>query len=231
VTSSRLCECLNPQYKTREWSELALHPEVQDTNCDAWKRLLDLVEQAARDGREEFAPQREMQPEDWEQIVTLPPSIAKLKSVKHLMLYGSHLVRIPPEIGGMTALKVFTPYTSYRLHYFPYEITRCLELKESTVSTRALYGNQDYRPPFPRLPAISPGGAPEHCSVCCGAFAESGPLQYWISLWVATDVLPLLVHACSAACVGRLPQPATRYVAEAHQGGLEIKQPERLYLL
>ncbi len=142
----------------------------------------------------------------------------------------------------MTALKEFTPYTSYRLHYFPYEITRCLELKESTVSTRALYGNQDYRPPFPRLPAISPGGAPEHCSVCGSPFAESGPLQYWISpesgplqywisLWVATDVLPLLVHACSAACVGRLPPPAKRYVAEAQQGGLGIKQPERLYLL
>ena len=73
MTSSRLCECLNPQYETREWSELALHPEVQDTNCDAWKRLLDLVELAARDGREEFAPRRELQPEDWEQIVTLPP--------------------------------------------------------------------------------------------------------------------------------------------------------------
>lgn len=40
------------------------------------------------------------------------------------MLYGSNLVRIPPEIGAMTSLEEFTPYTSYRLHWVPYEITR-----------------------------------------------------------------------------------------------------------
>jgi len=195
-----LCECLNPQYKTRKWSELALHPEVQDTNCDAWKRLLDLVELAARDGSEEFAPRREMPPEDWEQIVTLPPSIAKLKNVKHLMLYESYLVRIPPEIGAMTALKEFTPYTSYRLHYFPYEITRCLELKESTVSTRALYGNQDYRPPFPRLPAISPGGSArtlQRVRRCvCGVRAAA-----ILDLAVGRDGCAAIAGACLLGCL------------------------------
>ncbi|MER7694405.1 hypothetical protein [Streptomyces sp. NPDC097610] len=40
------------------------------------------------------------------------------------MLYGSDLVRISPEIGTMTSLEEFTPYTSYRLHWFPYKITR-----------------------------------------------------------------------------------------------------------
>lgn len=35
------------------------------------------------------------------------------------MLYRSNLVRIPPEIGAMTSLEEFTPYTSYRLHWFP----------------------------------------------------------------------------------------------------------------
>ena len=56
-------------------------------------------------------------------------------------LYGSGLVRIPPEVGEMTALEDFDPYTSYRLHWFPFEITRCPKLKDSRVSTRALYGN------------------------------------------------------------------------------------------
>ena len=31
------------------------------------------------------------------------------------MLYRSNLVRIPPEIGMMTSLEEFDPYTSYRL--------------------------------------------------------------------------------------------------------------------
>jgi len=227
------CNCLDPQYeKTQTWSELALHSEPQDTTCDAWKRLLDLVEQAAHDGREVFKPAPEMQWEDWIQIVTLPPTIAKLKAVKHLMLYGSNLVRIPPEIGEMTFLEEFTPYTSYRLHYFPYEITRCAKLKKSAVSTRALYGNKSYRPPFPRLPSISQEYTPQSCSVCSGPFPKQGPLQFWISLVVGTDVLPLLVHACSEECVRQLPQPAKTYVQEPHQGGLDLKQPVKgLYCL
>jgi hypothetical protein len=40
----------------------------------------------------------------------LPPAIAKLTEVKHLVLYGTNLVRIPPEIGAMSALEVFAPY-------------------------------------------------------------------------------------------------------------------------
>src|SRR4051794_934109 len=90
--------------------------------------------------------------EKYNQIVVLPPTIAKLKSVKVLSLYRSNLVRIPPEIGEMTSLEEFDPYTSYRLHWLPYEITRCQNLKRSRVSPRALFGNYKYRPPFPRLP-------------------------------------------------------------------------------
>ena len=223
------CHCLDPQHETQKWSELRLHSEPQDTNCEGWKHLIDLVQQAAHDGRELFAPGRLIPHDQWIQVVRLPPTIARLKAVKHLMLYGSNLVRIPPEIGEMTALETFTPYTSYRLHFFPYEITRCSRLKESSVSTRALYGNEKYRPPFPRLPDISRGRTPERCSVCAGSFQESGPLQFWVSLRVATDVLPLLVHACSHECVRRLPKPAKDCVPEPHQGGLEIKQTPGLY--
>src|SRR4051812_27794233 len=143
-----LCHCLDAQYRKARWSELKLHTEQQETARSGWARLLELIEAAAYDKREEFSPGREMRPGQWTQIVTLPPSIAKLKSVKHFILYGSSLVRIPPEIGEMTSLEQFTPYTSYRLHWFPFEITRCANLKRSTVSTRALYGNFKYRPPF-----------------------------------------------------------------------------------
>jgi uncharacterized protein (TIGR02996 family) len=226
-------------------SDVEFHHDVQDTECEPWQRLLDLVEEAAADGRSEFAPFLGMEPHEWIQIVTLPPSISKLKAVKHLMLYGSHLVRIPPEIGDMESLEKFTPYTSWRLHWFPYEITRCTNLADSTVSTRCLYGNYKSRPPFPRLrpEAIEtwPGRLQEAlrkhgqvpmiraCSVCNRPFEDMRRHRVWISLSVATDVLPLLVNACSPECIERLPPGATNYVATAHQGGLEIPQPEPLW--
>ena len=96
-----------------------------------------------------------MPPEMRIQIVTLPPTIAKLKSVKVLYLVGSHLVRIPPEFGELTRLEEFDAYTSYRLHWLPYEITRYRRLKRSRISTLTLYGNYKYRPPFPRLESQS----------------------------------------------------------------------------
>jgi len=223
--SRQICHCLDPQYKNSRWPALQIHTEQQDTECSGWQRLNELVEQAARDGRKDFSPAREMTPAEWAQITELPRSIAKLKSVKHLLLYGSSLVRIPPEIGEMDALEKFTPYTSYRLHWFPYEITRCRKLNASTVSTRALYGNYKYRPPFPRLPQIIPELVPVGCSVCKGPFDEGPPLQCWISLPVGTDVIPLLVHACSDHCISKLPSPPSNYVSIPHRGGLNVKQP------
>lgn len=220
-----LCHCLDAQYRKARWPELKLHTEQQDTACSGWARLLELIETAASDKREEFSPSREMMPEQWTQIVTLPPTIAKLKSVKHFILYGSSLVRIPPEIGEMTSLEQFTPYTSYRLHWFPFEITRCANLKRSTVSTRALYGNYKYRPPFPKLSQLHDSYTPTRCSVCDTPFGDSTPLQYWVSLGVATDVLPLLIHACSTECLSRIPTPPEAYVQTTHQGGLGLKQP------
>jgi hypothetical protein len=218
------CHCLDAQYSRQRWRALSLHSEVQDTDAPAWNGLLELIEQAAADGREEFSPAREMDPRDWAQIVALPSNIAKLKSVKHLIVYGSSLVRIPPEIGEMSSLEQFTPYTSYRLHWFPFEITRCKRLKRSTVSTRALYGNYKFRPPFPRLPQLLQAMIPDRCSICDGPF-PSQPLQAWISLPVATDVLPLLVHACSKDCLRNLPQPPDGYVPNPHCGGLDLAQP------
>lgn len=93
------------------------------------------------------------------------------------------------------------------------------------MSTRAIYGNYKYRPPFPRLPQLTSELVPEKCSVCDGAFKDGEVLQRWISLAVATDVIPLLVHACSKDCITRLPTPAKNYVPYPHEGGPGIKQP------
>lgn len=199
--------------------------------------MLALIDEAAADGREVFKPLVEMSPEERRQVITLPPSIAKLTAVKHLVLYGSNLVRLPAEIGALTSLEEFEPYTSHRLHWFPYELTRCKNLRDSTVSTRSIFGNSKYRPPFPVLrqgplpsgdldPGLWGADAINSCSVCNSPFAERGIRQVWLSARVATDVLPLLVNACSDACVGALPQGAEHHIRVPHSGGRDIVQPE-----
>lgn len=213
------------------------HSERQDTSAPGWLHMLSLIDAAAADGREVFKPLVEMGPEERRQVITLPPSIGKLTAVKHLVLYRSNLVRLPAEIGAMASLEVFEPYTSHRLHWFPYELTRCKNLKRSTVSTRSVFGNYKFRPPFPvlrqgRLPSGDPDpglwGADSisSCSVCNSPFTERGVRQVWLSAWIATDVLPLLVNACSDACVEALPQGAEDYVRVPHSGGRHIVQPE-----
>lgn len=217
-------------------TELDIHPEPQDTECEAWSLLLRLIDEAAADGRKRFSPGAEIPLDLWPDIVTLPPTIAKLTVVRELDLYGSHLIAVPPEIGEMSSLRSFDPYTSRRLHWFPYEITKCKQLQESRVSTRHLYGNYKNRLPFPLLPAELPAGSvPGQCSVCDGPFHASGPIQTWISLWVATDVLPLLVHACSGRCIEALPrapgkQPDAmsgkfKFLEYPHLGGRDLQQP------
>jgi len=204
-----------------------IHTESQDTTCEAWQQLLGLIDEAADESREEFIPGAEMSEEMRRQIITLPPSIAKLISVKKFSLYGSNLIAIPPQIGEMKALEEFHPYTSRRLHWFPYEITRCPALRDSTVSTRNIFGNFKYRMPFPELPSPVPiGSTPARCSVCQGPLADSEAIQVWISLQVATDVLPLLVHACSDGCVRSLPTPPEGYVDRPHRGGIDLAQPD-----
>src|SRR5262249_11692539 len=145
-----------------------------------------------------------------------------------------------------TSLVEFDPYTSYRLHWFPYEITRCKHLADSRVSTRALYGNYKYRPPFPRLQprTTMPNGRVEpeglslkygsvssvrNCSVCDRPFEDKRQHRVWISLRVATDVLPLLVNACSQECISNLPTPPDGYVNRPHRGGLDVEQPPRRF--
>lgn len=233
------CSCIE-QSGPHPLARVGFHAERQDPTAPGWRRLLELVEEAAADGREEFKPLIELSPEERRQVITLPPSIAKLTAVKHLVLYGSNLVRLPPEIGAMAGLEEFTPYTSYRLHWFPYEITRCRRLARSTVSTRTLFGNFKLRPPFPKLtssPDSLTGPDPERldpgcwgptarhgCSVCDGPIPQGSLQQVWISLRVATDVLPLLVNACSSECVASLPGGARDHISTAHRGG-RVDQP------
>jgi hypothetical protein len=232
------CKCVGHSVATRP-ATVSFHGDRQDIEAAGWRHLLVLIDEAAADGRTVFKPFVELSAPERRQIVTLPPAIAKLTAVKHLVLYGTNLVRIPPEIGAVTSLEVFEPYTSHRLHWYPYELTRCARLANSTVSTRVLYGNFKFRPPFPALrpmtvageadfAALDPGvwgvDAVRTCSVCDGPVGRE-LRQVWISRRVGTDVLPLLENACSAACVAALPEPHRGYIPTPHTGGPDVVQP------
>jgi hypothetical protein len=137
------------------------------------------------------------------------------------------LKRLPPEIGEMEALEYFDPYTSYDLHWFPYEITKCKNLKDSRVSTRTLYGNFKNRMQFPRLTnnPVRYFGDSVKCSICGKTITYRQTNQLWISLKVGTDVLPLLTNLCSQECEEKLPKPPKGFVQHPHKGGTELKQP------
>lgn len=214
-----VCTCMQVAHPS-----LRLHDEPQDTECDAWKKLLEIIERAIIDAPEDFAPLRTLSPRERMQIVTLPPSIGRLESVRNLVLYGSHLVRVPPELGELRTLQRFDPYTSYRLHWFPYELSRA-GFASSTVSTRALYGNSKFRPHFPLLKSHVGPPLRRACSVCRAEFDDRGDFRVWISLRLGTDVLPLLVNACGEGCVERLPKPPDGYLQTAHRGGPAVVQP------
>jgi hypothetical protein len=205
----------------------SIENDVQDRNSVAWKKLCEYVDFIAAEGKEEFSPREYLGEELFAQIHTLPESIAKLKKVKKVWLYGSKLKRIPPQIGQMEALEYFDPYTSYQLHWFPYEITKCKHLKYSRISTRALYGNYKNRMGFPRLDhnPVRYIGEKVRCSVCDREMTYEQTNQVWITLRIATDTVPLLANLCSQACQDSLPKPPENYVSYPHKGGADLIQP------
>ena len=200
---------------------------VQDRESVAWYSLCDYIELVAAKSIEEFTPLEALGSELFSQIHTLPETISKLKKVKKVCLYGSKLKRIPPEIGEMESLEYFDPYTSYDLHWFPFEITKCKKLIDSRVSTRALFGNYKNRMRFPLL-AHNPVryiGEKVKCSVCNNEISYDETNQLWISLKVGTDILPLLVNLCSKKCETDLPKPPQGYIPYPHKGGADLIQP------
>jgi hypothetical protein len=66
---------------------------------------------------------------------------------------------------------------------------------------------------------------PDECSVCGESLVEQKPIRRWITLAVGSDDLPLLVNACSMACIKLIPSPPEGYVQEPHIGGHHAHQP------
>jgi len=205
--------------------------DVQDTESEAWQKLCEYVEIVAKEEREEFIPFEALGKELYMQIFTLPKSIAKLKSVKKVLIYGSKLKRIPIEIGEMESLEEFDPYTSYNLHWYPFEIFYCQKLIDSRMSTRILYGNYKNLLYFPDLrnnPVKYQEGRLK-CSICKKKLKAAETNQFWITLYLGTDNFPLLANICSATCekvLNDLPKPYPYFLQAPHKGGLNLEQPE-----
>lgn len=201
--------------------------DIQNRDSVAWKKLCEYVDQVAESGTDEFVPREYLGDELFAEIFTLPESIAKLKKVKKIGLYGSNLKRIPPEIGEMESLEYFDPYTSYDLHWFPFEIYKCKRLKDSRISTRALYGNYKNRMRFPRLDhnPVKYYGDKLKCSVCEKELTYETTNQMWITARVGTDTIPMLANLCSKECEQHLPKPPKNYVQIPHKGGTDLVQP------
>ena len=201
-------------------NEIKVKKDSQNRESENWKTLLELIDESVKDKREEFYPSKELGIEIWKDISSLPKEISELKNIKHLMIYGSNLERLPQEIGELKSLEKFTPYTSYGLRWFPYEIIQCENLKETTVSTRALFGNKKNKKPFPSLednPVEYFDG--NKCSICKRKEMESKFEQYWISTQIGTDILPLLAIICSDECFSKLRKPHQDYFPTPHKGG------------
>jgi hypothetical protein len=207
------------------WSESTFHVEKPSNSQRAWDIVCEIIEKTAKTGMKELNLGKIMDRPDYMELNTLPESIGELKDLETLILYGSNLTSIPREISGCVNLNYFDPYTSSRLHWFPYEIKRCRKLTDSCISTRILYGNYKLRPPFPDLSTSKWewNGGRKYCSICN---TESDNLDtYWISQVVATDVIPLLVSVCSKDCLEKVGKSADGYFQGPHKGGLKLEQP------
>jgi hypothetical protein len=202
-----------------------MHVEAQDQSAAGWAQVTDLIGRLARTDAPILEPSAQIPWEDWMRVVTLPAQVESLTHVLEVRLYGSHLRRLPPEIGRMASLRELDIYTCYSLHWLPYEVTRCANLRASRMSTRALYGNRKTRLPFPRLSEPIEVLLPATGSVCAQPFGARTPQPFWTTQRVGTDYVPLLIHSCSSTCIDAVPYAPSGFFKRPHKGGGGVGMP------
>src|SRR5262245_6281407 len=225
ITRRDHCACL--AVRTKKGTPLVpnMHVEAQDQSVAGWAQVTNLIERLAQTSAAILEPSAQIPWEDWMRVITLPPEVASLRLVKEVRLYGSHLRRLPPEIGRMSSLRELDVYTSYSLHWLPYEVMRCANLSASRMSTRALYGNRKTRLPFPHLSRAIDVLLPTTCSVCDHPFGERSPQPFWTTQRVGTDYVPLLIHSCSSVCIDAVPSAPSGFSERPHKGGGGVGMP------
>jgi hypothetical protein len=224
VRQRQHCHCLDNRTKGGAPSVPNMHIELQDESLTGWNATVDLIARSAEGQTDVFEPLAHVAWDDWIKVITLPASVATLAHVRKIRLYASHLRRLPPEIGRITALEDLDAYTSYSLHWLPYEVLRCKSLRDSRMSTRALYGNRKTLLPFPRLAQPIEAVLPSTCSVCDRVFDRS-PHLFWTTQRVGTDYVPLLLHSCSKDCTLSVPNAPNGFFERPHKGGGGVGMP------
>ena len=220
------CACLASRTKKGSPSVPNLHMDSQDTSAPGWELLLKVIAEYSASRATVFEPSAIIPAEQWSGVITFPGEIQTLSAVKQVRLYGSHLSRLPPELGRLTTLENLDIYTSYSLHWLPYEVTRCSKLRQTRMSTRALYGNVKTRLPFPRLSGAIDVLMPPTCSVCDRPFGDNGVQVFWTTQRIGTDFAPLLIHSCSPECTTGVPDAPDGYYARPHRGGGGVGMPD-----
>lgn len=220
------CGCLASRTKKGTPSVPNLHVTQQDVSALGWQLLCEQIANESGSGRMVFEPSATVPADLWATVITLPPELQRFRKLRQLCLYGSHLRRLPPEIGRLDALEDLDIYTSYSLHWLPYEVLRCDKLRRSRMSTRALYGNAKTRLPFPRISGPIDALLPKTCSVCDQPFGTQLPQVFWTTQRVGTDIVPLMIHSCSQACLAKVPDAPNGYHARPHCGGGGVGMPD-----
>lgn len=223
ITARDHCACLTVRTKKGTPLVSSMHVEAQDESMEGWSQLKHLVAQETQSSV--FEPSAHIQWAAWMRVITLPKEITSLQSVREVRLYGSHLRRLPPEVGTLSQLEDLDIYTSYSLHWLPYEVMRCRNLRRSRMSTRTLYGNMNTRLPFPRLSEPIDTLMPTTCSVCNLGFEGRAPQLFWTTQRVGTDYVPLLIHSCSNACTKSVPASPKGFFQAPHKGGRGVGMP------
>ena len=153
-----------------------------------------------------FSPGAGDSPEGWPDR-SVPSTIAGTHNHPRVRAAEvSGLIAIPLRLADQAALP-FSPVHLEAAPLTPSPIAKCLELTDSGVTPATCTATT--RPhALSRLAAEAPDRLdPATVQLYDGPFPSSRPIQRWISLWVATDVVPLLVHSCSDRCIDALPQP------------------------
>lgn len=208
------------------WKESSFHRDENAETTIASERVQQVIDDARSKKLTTLVLSKVMDEDDYLALNTLPKSIGDLKDLQHLDLSNSKLSYIPREIEGCVNLQKIDIYHSYRLHWFPIEILNCSNLRDTTVSPRALYGNYKLRSPFPNLRhgRWNWSSGVDRCAVCRTEQPEME--QYWMTRRVGSDDLPLLMSICGQDCLLKIKAPKDRrYIQHAHQGGLIQRQP------
>ena len=218
---ARSCDCFAVDGRSKKgnprWRNSPIHDDIQDTTSGC----VEVGLRSDRDRHREGADRARLPRRPGRDAAAFDRPVDDAAPTIPGRLYIGGASRARSSAGAHQARAVHLVQPAL----LPIRAPRAPQLRLSTVSTRALYGNVKFRPPFPLLAPRDEPMPPRPCSMCDAMFEDRGRHRYWTSRRVASDVMPLLINACSAACLANALPPSEGYVAKPHRGGPNLQQP------